>query len=642
MSQTKSNRAASARLTRDQQRRIDQAITAARNDTGGKQSAQASIPYIAMYPDGICRVTDRLYSKTIEYEDVNYQLESEDGRGAIYGSICSLYNYFDPSIGVQETFINRMAAKEEFYSAVGIPPAGDCADYIREEYSGILKRQYEQGNNGIRRTKLFTFAVEADSLKMAGARLARIEADILSHFKGLGSTARALPGKERLGAMHSILHLGTTDRFAFEWDWIAKTGMGTKDFIAPTSFHFGEGRSFRTGGKIGAVSFLQILASELSDRILSDFLEVDANLCVNLHIRSVDQGEAVKMIKRKITDIDAMKITEQKKAVRAGYDMDIMPSDLNTYGAEAKTLLMDLQSRNEKMFLITVLVMNMAGSKQALDNRIFQLSGIALKNNCALHRLDYMQEPGLMSSLPLGYNQIPIQRRLTTSGAAVFIPFISRDLFQGGEALYYGRNAVTGNMIMCDRKLLKNPKGLYCKGTEIIRNKQAVSPLRYKRFSTEPKKEGGTSDERNHILPLRRLPFAEYYTQRAAARTGRTPRQILPYAAGISAGTSTDYVQSATVIGAAIFPFARNRRSGAEQAGNDSRHRDSTRNNLRGIGLRLTEIPLFFSLPVQGDKQTPPTSEHAPTARGRSFINLFYNTRTQNSIWRGAGLCKAM
>jgi len=236
--------------------------------------------------------------------------------------------------------------------------------------------------------------------------------------------------------------------------------MSTKDYISPTSFHFGEGRTFRVGGKIGAVSFLQILAAELNDRILSDFLEVDGNIVVNLHIRSIDQNEALKTIKRKITDIDGMKITEQKKAVRSGYDMEIMPSDLNIYGDEAKKLLRDLQNRNEKMFLLTVIMLNVAGTKQALDNRVFQASGIAQKNNCILNRLDYMQEPGLMSSLPLGYNQIPIQRGLTTSGAAIFIPFITREIFQSGEALYYGRNATSGNIIMADSKLLKNPNGL--------------------------------------------------------------------------------------------------------------------------------------------------------------------------------------
>ena len=447
-------------LSRKERRQVEAVIRAAKGDPNKPTSVQASIPYLAMYPDGVCHVTERFYSKTLEFADVNYMLADKDEQTATFENLCDFYNYFDPSISVQQTFISRRAAKEEFHRAIDIPPANDEFNHIREEYGGILKTQLEKGNNGLVRTKYLTFGIEADSLKMAKSRLSRIETDLLNHYKVMGAGARPLSGKERLAALHGVLHLGTTEHFAFEWDWLAKTGMSTKDYISPTSFHFGEGRSFRMGGKTGAVSFLQIIAPELNDRILADFLEVDANVCVNLHFRSIDQNEAVKMIKRKLTDIDGMKVNEQKRAVRSGYDMEILPSDLNTYGDEAKKLLKDLQSRNEKMFLLTVLVMNVAGSKQSLDNRVFQMSGIAQKHNCALYRLDYMQEPGLMSCLPLGQNQIPIQRGLTTSGAAVFIPFITREIFQGGEALYYGRNAVSGNMIMADRKRLRTPNGL--------------------------------------------------------------------------------------------------------------------------------------------------------------------------------------
>ena len=137
-----------------------------------------------------------------------------------------------------------------------------------------------------------------------------------------------------------------------------------------------------------------------------------------------------------------------------------MPSDLATYGNEAKKLLQDLQSRNERMFLVTMLVMNHAGTRQKLENNIFQAAGVAQKYNCALRRLDYQQEQGLMSSLPLGLNQISIQRGLTTSSTAIFVPFTTQELFMNGEALYYGLNALSNNLIMADRKKLKNPNGL--------------------------------------------------------------------------------------------------------------------------------------------------------------------------------------
>ena len=259
--------------------------------------------------------------------------------------------------------------------------------------------------------------------------------------------------------LHGVLH-PDGERFSFEWDWLAPSGLHVKDFICPSSFRFGEARRFQMGGKFGAVSFLQITAPEMNDRLLADLLDTDSTILVSLHIRSMDQNEAIKTVKRKITDLDSMKIDAQKRAAREGFDMDIIPSDLATYAGEAKNILRDLQSRNERMFLLTFLVVNIADTKQKLDNDVFRASSVAQKYNCQLTRLDFQQEQGLVSALPLGVNQIKIQRGLTTSSVSIFVPFISQELFQGGEALYYGLNATSGNMILADRKQLKTPNGL--------------------------------------------------------------------------------------------------------------------------------------------------------------------------------------
>ena len=379
----------------------------------------------------------------------------------IFDAWCDFLNYFDSSIRFQFSFLNLSASMESFEQSIYIPPQNDSFDSIRAEYAEMLQNQLAKGNNGLIKTKFLTFGIEADSIKAAKPRLERIENDILNNFKRLGVSAASLNGLERLRLMHDIFHMDDQSRFQFSWDWLASSGLSTKDFIAPTSFEFKEGRIFRMGKKFGAVSFLQILAPELNDRMLADFLDMESSLIVNMHVQSVDQVAAIKTVKRKITDLDKMKIEEQKKAVRAGYDMDIIPSDLATYGTEAKNLLKELQSRNERMFLLTFLVMNTADTKQQLDNNVFQASSIAQKYNCQLARLDYQQEEGLMSSLPLGRNLVEIQRSLTTSSTAIFIPFTTQELFQsGGEALYYGLNALSNNLIMVDRKKLKNPNGL--------------------------------------------------------------------------------------------------------------------------------------------------------------------------------------
>ena len=449
------------KLTRAERRQIEAAIARAKRQDKKQKSAQDSIPFQRMFPDGICRVTDSHYTKTVQFQDINYQLNQNEDKTAIFDGWCDFLNYFDSSVRFQLSFVNMSANKDNYARYITISPQGDDFDSIRLEYTQMLQNQLARGNNGLIKTKYLTFGVEADGLKAAKPRLERIETDILNNFKRLGVAAEPMNGTERLRLLHGMLHMDEQEPFRFSWDWLAPSGLSVKDFIAPSSFEFRTGRSFGVGRRIGCASFLQILAPELNDRMLADFLDMESSLIVSMHVQSVDQVKAIKTIKRKITDLQKMTIEEQKKAVRAGYDMDIIPSDLATYGTEAKKLLQDLQSRNERMFLLTFIVVNTAGSRQQLDNNVFQAASIAQKYNCQLTRLDFRQEEGLMSSLPLGLNQIEIQRGLTTSSVAIFIPFTTQELFQDGkEALYCGLNALSNNLIMVDRKRLKNPNGL--------------------------------------------------------------------------------------------------------------------------------------------------------------------------------------
>ena len=450
-------------LTREQQRQLQELQNRYKKDPEIPLTAQDSIPFQRMFPDGICRVTDNYYTKTIQFQDINYQLAQQEDQTAIFEEWCSFLNFFDSSIRFELSFMNMATDAADFEKMIRIPFKRDRFNQIRQEFSSMLRRQLAQGNNGLTKTKYLTFGIEADSMKQAKPRLQHVEIDLLNNFRRLGVRAKSLTGKERLHLMHSMFHMGggDNDRFYFDWKWLIESGMSVKDFIAPTCFAFPTSRIFQMGGLYGSMSYLQITASDLSDQMLKDFLEMESSQIVTMHIQSVDQTAAIKQIKHKITELDRSKIEEQKKAVRSGYDMDIIPSDLATYGKDAKALLKELQSQNERMFLLTFLVMNTGKTEQELETNVFQAVSIAQKYNCNLRRLDYQQEQGLMSSLPLAQNLVPIQRSLTTSSTAIFVPFTTQELFQSGRGtIYYGLNALSNNLIMVDRKRLKNPNGL--------------------------------------------------------------------------------------------------------------------------------------------------------------------------------------
>ncbi len=305
------------KLTRADRREIESAIARAKNQDKRVKSAQDTIPFQQMYPDGVCRVNDNFYTKTVIFSDINYQLSQNEDKTAIFDGWCDFLNYFDSSIQFQLSFVNLSATKDTYAKRIAIPPQGDDFDGLRREYTTMLQNQLARGNNGLIKSKYLTFGIEAESLRVAKPRLERIETDILNNFKRLGVAADPMNGYERLELMHGMLHIDEPEPFRFSWDWLAPSGLSAKDFIAPSSFEFKTGKVFGMGRKIGAVSFLQILAPELNDRMLADFLDMESSLIVSMHVQSVDQVKAIKTIKRKITDLQKMTIEEQVRPDRA-------------------------------------------------------------------------------------------------------------------------------------------------------------------------------------------------------------------------------------------------------------------------------------------------------------------------------------
>ena len=423
-----------------------------------KETVQDTIPYKRMLKDGICQIEKNKFNKTIGFLDINYRLMEEADQESIFSEFSSFLNFFDSSVEVEFSYINSIGENEEISKLIDIKENIDNFNEIRNEYRQMLLNQSSKGNNGLSKSMYLTFTIEAEDLKQAKSRLERMEMDVLNNFKQMGVKAYVLDGEERLKVIHDILN--PNDKLVFSFEDLKYSGLTTKEYIVPPSFNFSKPIYFKSGEVFAEVNFLQILASDIKDEMLSEFLALEEDMVVTFHIKAIDQMEAIKNVKRKITDLDKMKLEENKKAIRAGYDMDILPSDLVTYGVEAKNLLAELQNHDEKMFLVTILFMNMSKSKSKLDNTVFALKSIANRHNCSLKNLNYRQEQGLVASLPLGINEVEIERGLTTSAAAIFIPFTTEELFIKGESLYYGLNALSRNIIMADRKKLKNPNGL--------------------------------------------------------------------------------------------------------------------------------------------------------------------------------------
>ena len=450
-------------LTKEEKKRYADAKHKLEGNGKGKEvpdTAQKTITFRKMYRDGICQVTPTYYTKMVEFYDINYDLLEIDDQGDILEEYSKLINYFDPSIKFELFLFNRQVNEQTLVEQFDIPLQEDGFNDIREEYTAMLKKQAAKGNNGIIKSKYIIFGVESKGFKEARSKLASIEADVIKNFINIGTHAKSLDGKERLRVLHEYFNQDTMEPFRFSFRELAESGKSVKDYIAPPGFDFRYPSRFKSGKMYGSVHYLDIIAPKFTDELLKKLLDIDDNITVTMHMQTMDPVKAIKNLKGALSNIQKMKIEEQKKAVRSGYDMDILPTDIITYEKDTLELLEDLNSSNQKMVKMTFLITCFGRSKRELENLTQRVTGIVQQANCNLRCMQYLQEQGLMASAPIGCNNTGIERDLTTKSTAILVPFCTQELFMPAPAIYYGLNALSNNMIMADRKRLRTPNGV--------------------------------------------------------------------------------------------------------------------------------------------------------------------------------------
>lgn len=421
-------------------------------------TVQNTIRYNRMFEDGVCDVEGGIYSKTIKFSDINYQIAKRDDQIDIFSRYCEFLNYFDPSINVQITINNRRIDQEDFKKRILLytPKKDDGLNKYRYEYNQMLIDKALKGQNGIIREKYLTFSCEASNYEQGVQVLSRIEADVQANMKRLGCINSVLSGSERCEFIHSIFN--PDEPYKFEYEYLLENSLSTKDFIAPDSFDFKDKRSFEFGNRYGQVVYLKDLPSDLSDKLLSELSDLNCYLTINLHINRVSQDKALDLVKSKIAFMEQQKIDEQKKAIKAGYDPEMIPHELKFSLLEANELLDDLLNKNQGMFKNTILIFTSGKTKEELEENIYQISSICRKNNCKIGYLDYLQEEGINSTLILGKNYVDIKRTLTTASTGIFVPFTTQELFHN-NGTYYGCNSLSKNLILVNRKNLKTANG---------------------------------------------------------------------------------------------------------------------------------------------------------------------------------------
>ncbi|MDN6317746.1 MAG: conjugal transfer protein TraE [Lactococcus lactis] len=430
------------------------------------KTTQETFNYQKMYKNGVVQIDERTFSKTIRFSDIGYQLSKDEDKTRIFTMYCSLLNWFDPEINFQFSFINYKVEQKAYADRTAIDSDNHRLKQLQDEYFDFIETQREKGNNGIVRNKYLTVTIKEKTYQDAVRKLEGIEKNVKNLFKKLGATTYSLTGIERLAVLNDFLNNRENNYIDVESlkDDVFEKELD-KDYIAPRVLDFTKSNTqFRLGKRKGATLYFDITSSELADRVLVDFLELEKELLISIHIKGMEQQKAIKMMKRKSSDLDAIKIKEQQKAIQRGYDMDLMPTDLDPNRKDVMKLLDNLQSEDERYFYVTLTVTALGETQEELDNTIYQLKSLAQKYNCNMLNLEYQQEKAFLSALPLGnnVNETEYERGLNTTATAIFVPFTTQELYQeGNDPIYYGLNALSNNLIQVSRKSLRTPNGLF-------------------------------------------------------------------------------------------------------------------------------------------------------------------------------------
>ncbi|MGG5333801.1 VirB4-like conjugal transfer ATPase, CD1110 family [Enterococcus sp. AZ163] len=421
------------------------------------KTSQHTLAYRRMLEDGLCEIREGVYSKTFNFTDINYATAGQEEQENTFSSYCELLNSCDGETKLQLNIINKNKDRKEFEQEMKYELQNDGNDEYREEMNTILLNKLAAGNSSLEKKKYFTVTQSGNQFDQVKASLNRLQDELISQFEGMGCETKELTGLDRLELANQILRPDT--KLHFDYEDLLFSKLTTHSAIAPNSFNMKyKKHRFMMGDQYAQVLYLRNYPPELSDKLIADITDIPSSLEIAVHIEPINHLDALELVKRKLTYMESQKVDEQKKALKSGYDPEMIPPELKRSLHEAEDLLDQMQEDNEKLFNFTFLVMLANENEQVLDDLIEQVMQTGRKNNCEFGKLDYMQEEGLNSILPWGENFVPIQRTLTTASTAVFIPFTAQELTQE-HGKYYGLNAVTKNIISLDRRMLSAPNG---------------------------------------------------------------------------------------------------------------------------------------------------------------------------------------
>ena len=422
------------------------------------RSVQDAIPIRRIFADGIFQVGNQ-YSKTWSFTDINYAIASKEDKTAMFLDYSELLNALDSGASAKITIYNRRINKAEFEKSVLLPDKADGLDEYRHEFNKMLTAQVTGTSNSIVRERYLTVSVVKRNADEARSYFARVGTDLVTHLAQLSSVATELTLTERLHIFRDFFKAGEQAAAEFNIHEHARRGQHFKDWFCPDSMEFAADH-FKLDARYGRVLYLQDYASYIKDSFVSELCDLDRDLMLSIDILPVPTDEAARQLQSTLLGVETNVANWQRRQNANNNFSAVVPYDMELQRKESKEFLDDLTTRDQRMMFAVMTLAITADTKEQLDSDTEAVLSVARKHMCQLAVLKFQQLDGLNTALPIGVRKINAFRTLTTESLAVFIPFKVQEIQDKG-GIYFGENAISHNLILCNKANLLNQSAFY-------------------------------------------------------------------------------------------------------------------------------------------------------------------------------------
>lgn len=436
------------------------------------RTAQETIPYKKVYPNGVIELPGNQFTKAYRLTDTNFKDNRQDLQNEQWYAYGDLLNYFTPDVRPQFVIFNRAIEKEKFKEDILFKENDDKYNVLRKDFNNILLSKIQEGQNNITQEKYLVVNVRAENIEIANGIFSRVDGEISQRIKVINEASTdPMTLEERLELLYKIYNQDTERDFnrkgeingqpaeEFSIEWMQAMGLSTKDQIAPSFMEF-HNTYFRVGDKYGCALFMRGLADRLSASVLTDIASVPCTALTSVQYEPCKQDEAIRLVRNQMLEVTRNMSESAKKLAKSGLGAEFISPDQVQEKTDSNKFYADITERNQKTFLMTMTVTVFADDLDDLDKYTTMVQNKAdTPHLCKLTKLSSQQEEGFNACLPLAYNNLSVNRLLNSETAALFIPFSSQDLIQAG-GLYYGINSGSRNIIMYNRLEGQNANGL--------------------------------------------------------------------------------------------------------------------------------------------------------------------------------------